>query len=128
MNFLKAQVSAGGNEVILPGGVALKVETDKTGPLRGLAGKAVTFGIRPEDVGMPGKGTGAVLPARIVLTEPLGSDTLALIRIGESEITGRFPPDAGLRVGGELQVCLDVRKAHFFDASTGKALVDKALA
>ena len=43
-----------------------------------------------------------------MLVEPLGSDTLGLIKLGAGadagEMTGRFPPDAGLAVGQQLHV------------------------
>ena len=67
-------------------------------------GRAVTFGLRPEhiSVGAPRRaGVGAGRRARCMLVEPLGSDTLGLIKLGAGadagEMTGRFPPDAGLR-------------------------------
>ena len=72
-----------------------------------------------------------------MLLEPLGSDTLALIRFGPErsgstrvfadrgeagEMTGRFPPDAGLRVGVDIDVALALEHFHLFDRQDGAAI------
>ena len=58
--------------------------------------------------------------------EPLGSDTLGLLRLGSGadagEITGRFPPEAGLKVGQTLMVSLALNRFHLFDPDSGKAI------
>jgi hypothetical protein len=38
------------------------------------------------------------------------------------EMTGRFPPDAGLRVGQNLQVGLAMSHFHLFDPKSGVAI------
>ena len=54
-----------------------------------------------------------------MLVEPLGSDTLGLIKLGAGadagEMTGRFAPDVGLRVGQTLPVALALDHFHLFD-------------
>jgi hypothetical protein len=61
-----------------------------------------------------------------MLVEPLGSDTLGLIKLGAGpdagEMTGRFPPEANLRVGAELPVALALNRFHLFDPETGVAV------
>jgi multiple sugar transport system ATP-binding protein len=79
----------------------------------------MTFGIRPEHITLGG-GKDQV-HAEVVLTEPLGSDTLALLRIGRAEITGRFAPDSGLVSGATRGVTLAMNKFHLFDPETGIA-------
>ncbi len=79
----------------------------------------MTFGIRPEHLALGGDGQ---VHAEIVLTEPLGSDTLALLRIGDAELTGRFAPDAGLTAGATRGVTVDMAKFHLFDPETGLAV------
>ena len=63
---------------------------------------------------------------RVMLVEPLGSDTLALIRFGRDadggEMTGRFAPDAALRVGQSMPVFLALDHFHLFDPQTGVAI------
>ena len=61
-----------------------------------------------------------------MLVEPLGSDTLGLIRLGSGadagEMTGRFSPEAGLKVGQALTVSLALSRFHLFDPETGVAV------
>ena len=119
MNFAAARVAADAASVQLDGGVTLIVPE----AMRSLAGKAsgkpVTFGIRPEHLSVGGP---VAQDARVVLIEPLGSETLALIRLGAVELTGRFPPDLGLKPGQDVPISLAMSKFHLFDRDTGLAV------
>jgi multiple sugar transport system ATP-binding protein len=68
----------------------------------------------------------ARVAGRVVLIEPLGSDTLGLVRLGAGadagEMTGRFPPEAPLKVGEPIDVTLALDKFHLFDPETGAAI------
>jgi ABC-type sugar transport system ATPase subunit len=119
MNFAPCEVTEKGKGITLDGGVTLKVPEDCWRSLTPLAGKRMTFGIRPEHITLGG-GKDQV-HAEVVLTEPLGSDTLALLRIGRAEITGRFAPDSGLVSGATRGVTLAMNKFHLFDPETGIA-------
>jgi multiple sugar transport system ATP-binding protein len=89
---------------------------------------AVTFGLRPEHVtvGAADDAHAVRVRAEVMLVEPLGSDTLGLVRLGNGrdagEITGRFSPEAGLEVGRQLTVSLALNRFHLFDASSGSAI------
>jgi hypothetical protein len=52
----------------------------------------------------------------------LGSDTLALLTLGAVEITGRFPPDVGLKAGSTVPITLAMAKFHLFDTESGLAI------
>jgi multiple sugar transport system ATP-binding protein len=115
MNFASATVSADGMAVELEGGIRLAIpETRRT-----QAAGPVKFGIRPEHITIGGA---SPIEATVVLTEPLGAETLALIRLGNIEITGRFPPDAGLTSGAKVPVSLAMTKFHLFDKATGAVI------
>ncbi len=62
-----------------------------------------------------------------MLVEPLGSDTLGLIRLGAGadagEMTGRFPPEA--RLARRRRRCRSRSRStsfHLFDPDTGAAI------
>jgi len=128
MNFLPARVGEGGRAIHLPGGVDVPVPPPRVAECARHAGREVTFGLRPEHVtaGQRGDGPAFVVPATVMLVEPLGSDTLGLIRLGASreagEITGRFEPGARLRAGESLPVALALDHFHLFDKESGAAL------
>jgi ABC-type sugar transport system ATPase subunit len=128
MNFLPCRIGDDGKLLHLQGGVDLPVPERRVAECVRHIGRAVTFGLRPEHVSAGAlNGTdSARVPAKVMLVEPLGSDTLGLIRLGTGaeagEITGRFPPEAGLRVGQYLTVSLALNRFHLFDPDTGKAI------
>jgi ABC-type sugar transport system ATPase subunit len=116
MNFCDAEISADGRSVALPGGVTLPAPELK---FRSVAGRKVRLGLRPEHIG-PG-GTGRI-EGKVIIVEPLGSDTLALVRIGDSEFTGRFPPETPLKAGASTYVTINLERAHLFDRESGLAI------
>ena len=128
MNFLPARVGDGGRLLHLPGGVDLPVPPARASECARHVGREVTFGLRPEHIttGRVGEPNAHVVEGRVMLVEPLGSDTLGLMRIGTNsdtgEMTGRFAPDAGLRVGQTLPVTLALDHFHLFDPKTGFAI------
>jgi ABC-type sugar transport system ATPase subunit len=128
MNFLPARVGEGGRTLHLPGGVDLPVPARRVAECARHTGRELTFGLRPEHItsGRRGDGESFGVPGRVMLVEPLGSDTLGLIRIGGAddggEVTGRFEPQAGIAVGQSLPVSLALDHFHLFDKDTGVAI------
>jgi multiple sugar transport system ATP-binding protein len=128
MNFLPCRIGDGGRTLHLPCGVDLPVPAKRVAECARHIGRTVTFGLRPEHIsaGASGSAESARVPATVLLVEPLGSDTLGLIRIGAGrdagEMTGRFPPEAGLKVGQELSVSLALNRFHLFNPDSGKAI------
>jgi multiple sugar transport system ATP-binding protein len=120
MNFAPCTVGQDGRTIVLKGGLTLAVPEVRRAALAPVAGKAMTFGIRPEHITLGG-GTDLV-HAEIILTEPLGSDTLCILRIGDAEMTARFAPEAGLVLGATRGITLAMNKIHLFDPQTGLAL------
>ena len=128
MNFLPARVGDGGRHIHLRGGIDLPVPTRRVAECARHIGREVAFGLRPEHI----RAARADEPGSfrvdgvVQLVEPLGSDTLALIRLGVNseggEMTGRFAPDAGLRVGQSLLVGLALDYFHLFDPASGVAI------
>ncbi len=119
MNFAPCRVDEDGSGVILDGGVRLAVPDERRHLLGPARGKPMTFGIRPEHISVDGAGETA--DADVVLIEPLGSDTLGLLRIGGCEMTGRFAPESGLKAGTRRRVSFAMNKIHLFDPETGIA-------
>ena len=128
MNFLDARIGEGGRTLHLAGGVDLPVPSPRVAECARHVGRALHFGLRPEHMGVangahPGS---ARVAGRVVLIEPLGSDTLGLVRLGAGadagEMTGRFPPEAPLKVGEPIDVTLALDKFHLFDPETGAAI------
>ncbi len=118
MNFAQATVSADGRALVLGDGLTLPAAAGTT------AGQTVEAGFRPEHVrfgSQPGPGA-VTAKAKVQILEPLGAETLALLAVGGSNLTGRFPPNAGVKPGDEVTVTLSTADMKLFDAKTGQSL------
>jgi len=123
MNFLDCQVDANAAAIVVGGDVRLAVPARRQAALAPHAGKKLVFGIRPEHVLASAEGPDiAPVAAHVQLVEPLGSDTLGLLRIGTGELTGRFSPEAGLRADSALAAGIAMQKFHLFDPADGAAI------
>ena len=129
MNFLPARVGEGGRAIRVCRVVSTcPFRQRRVAECAKHAGRDVTFGLRPEHIttGRCGEPGAFTVDGRVMLVEPLGSDTLALIKIGTGadagEMTGRFAPDAALRAGTALPVALALDHFHLFDPKTGVAI------
>jgi ABC-type sugar transport system ATPase subunit len=128
MNFAPCRVGEGGRTLHLPGGLDLPVPPARVAACAPHAGRTLTFGLRPEHLGALSADAPdlARVDGAVMLVEPLGAETLGLIRLGTgagaTEMTGRFAPDAKLEVGMRLPVALHLDRFHLFDADTGQAI------
>jgi multiple sugar transport system ATP-binding protein len=128
MNFLDATVAAEPHGMYLDFGVfRLRVPDELAEKTRRLAGTAVTFGIRPEDV-YDRLFAQAVRPestitAKVEVKESMGSDLFLYLVVGELTIHARVNPATRVEVGATLEAYLDMGKMHLFDKATGEAIV-----
>ncbi len=120
MNFIKATINPDGRSMVWPGGPSLAVPSVLHSQSQRLAGREASIGLRPEHV-VPGDGADT-FEAKVELVEPLGSETLAMLRIGEASVTGRFPPDMKVKPGDMVKVSLALNRMRFFDPDTGLTL------
>ncbi len=128
MNFLPCRVGDGGQALHLAGGVVLPVPAARVAECALHAGRTLDFGLRPEHIstGTYAEPGSLEVPGTVMLVEPLGSDTLGLVRLGSGEgageMTGRFVPEAGLVVGQQIPLSLALSRFHLFDPDTGVAV------
>jgi multiple sugar transport system ATP-binding protein len=83
-------------------------------------GDLVTFGFRAEHVSL------ADLCAEqdrflgeVLVTEPLGPETIVMLDIGGSPASVRVPPDQAPPIGAAVNFAIDMRKTSFFDRQSG---------
>jgi multiple sugar transport system ATP-binding protein len=100
----------------------LNLPTRVAESLTGARGKAVTLGIRPEDVSVvAGPGVApATTTARLDLVESLGNETFIYARVGKHDITVRLSPPQPLPPSGsDIVLAFNLERAHFFDGVSG---------
>ncbi|MCY4196947.1 MAG: sn-glycerol-3-phosphate ABC transporter ATP-binding protein UgpC [Rhodobacteraceae bacterium] len=117
MNILTGVFDRSGCETI----VRLDGATLSLGRLDVPFGAKVDVGIRPEDLKQSSK-ENSKIDAVIDLLEPLGSDTLAICRFNQNEITVRLAPETVLSQKGVISLDFDLGKLHYFDHHSGKRL------
>jgi multiple sugar transport system ATP-binding protein len=128
MNFAPCRIGEGGRTLHIAGALDLPVPARCVAECARHIGREVTFGLRPEHIGVATAGASGSerVDGQVLLVEPLGAETLGLIKLGRQddavEMTGRFEPDARLRAGQDLPVALDLNHLHLFDSKTGLAI------
>jgi multiple sugar transport system ATP-binding protein len=104
------------------GGLELPLPTRVADTLASSRGKAVTLGIRPEDVSVvAGPGVApATTTARLDLVESLGNETFIYARAGRHDLTVRLSPPQPLPpLGSDIVLSFNLERAHFFDGVSG---------
>jgi multiple sugar transport system ATP-binding protein len=80
----------------------------------------VLYGIRPEALTLIPEGGG--IPAKVVLVEPLGSETLLVVDLGGEEVQVMLRYRAPVKPGETLTVMPELNAIHIFDAKNGRRL------
>ena len=85
-------------------------------------GREVTYGIRPEHLGVGDAG----LAGTVAVVEPTGSETHVVVRAGDPsggrEVVAMFRDRVGFRPGDALVLAPDADKVHLFDKGSGVRL------
>ena len=129
MNFLGGTFEGGnGNLRFVSDGESAPVPASRRQAWGPIAGKAITLGIRPEDVSLvEGEATDA-WPMRVQLVEPWGDGTLTtLTSSAETAASGAPVCQMLTRMntmtpGSNVMVRLQLENAYVFDAATGNSL------
>jgi ABC-type sugar transport system ATPase subunit len=111
MNLLPGRIAHEDDSAVvkLPGVVSLPLAL---GPAADLA---VTAGIRPEHFEWAEAGQAAAIEAPAAVVEPLGSDTLVGIALGEHSLQVRLPPRRVRRAGELVRLNVAREQVHLFD-------------
>ncbi len=126
MNFANGTVEGGGpSRFVAEGGEwEINLPSRVSAPLGSARGRAITMGIRPEDVSVvAGPRTApATATARLDLVESLGNETFIYARAGRHDITARVSPQNLPPLGSKIVLAFNLEKAHFFDVSSGERI------
>jgi multiple sugar transport system ATP-binding protein len=123
MNFISAKlVSENGSVWVVKEDMKLLVPDDKVDKVKGLVGKDITFGIRPEDIYDK---MYAVAPkdeytvkGSVDVVEPLGSETLIHANIHGDDIVAKVDPKSRAAAGNKMDLVFDMSMMHLFDPET----------
>jgi multiple sugar transport system ATP-binding protein len=123
MNFANGTVEGGGpSRFVAEGGEwEINLPSRVAAPLGSARGRAITMGIRPEDVSVVAglRSAPATATARLDLVESLGNETFIYAHAGRHDITARVAPQLLPPLGSPIILAFNLEKAHFFDAVSG---------
>lgn len=116
-----------------PEGMAVVLENTQLVPtdqalqqaLKAYDGKSIIFGIRPEDiiVGADASAAHEPLPAKVVVKELLGSETMVYLSVLGVEMVSKVRADVPVAIGDQLKVAFNPKKVHLFDVDSTKSLL-----
>jgi multiple sugar transport system ATP-binding protein len=86
--------------------------------------QAVAIGVRPEDLALTEPGAPGSLPGSVFVVEPMGSETLVDVTVGETRVVVRAPRATTYPLGAAVGLAADARRACFF-AADGTTVVHR---
>jgi multiple sugar transport system ATP-binding protein len=122
MNFLVGRLAAQGSEVLFADGpVQIQLLPEQAARLGAYAGKDVVLGVRPEAVSLEAAGRfagkGNAFQATLDVVEPLGEKMDLIVSTSrQAQLVARVDSQEGLRPGQPIQLHVDLRKVHIFEA------------
>ena len=123
MNFFHVDYSAEDNSITFASGE--KVVLPKTLTKGKSIPSKVIFGIRPEDikeVDGETKVTGPEFDIDVNVAELLGNEYYVHADFGGTELVSKIPANRVIKTGDKIKVFFDLKKIHFFDPETEKAI------
>src|SRR5687768_2813808 len=124
MNFLPAKLEANGSglKLRLSDALAFPVPESRAARYRGLLGKDVLFGLRPEHItetrGHNGSAHGYDFTVTLDVVEPMGMETMVFFKINGSEVCGRVEPSAARGAGENMTLRANLDHMHLIDSAT----------
>ena len=102
--------------------MSLPVPADVAARLASRRGRAVTLGIRPEDLLLEERGAGVALDGVVDVREPLGNEVLVHLATPVGQFIARYPGQSVPAVGSKARLHFSFAKLHCFDPDTELAL------
>jgi multiple sugar transport system ATP-binding protein len=125
MNFVPCTLArSDGQQSFANSGISVAVPASKAAALAAYEGKAITLGIRPEELheATAQDPVNAVFDAIVEVVEPLGHESYIGVKAGTASLLARMSPDTRAEVGQTIRLAVKVEKLHAFDPQTEQAI------
>lgn len=123
MNFINCAVDKRSGEIVLvTDGMTVRMPQSWIGGAVKAVEGGVVLGVRPENI-KPGEDSMGIISARIEVVEPLGSETLLHVKLGEQNMIVKVNPDYKPAIGEIIRLTFEMSKAHLFAKDTGIAII-----
>jgi multiple sugar transport system ATP-binding protein len=123
MNFMNAVIRGGRVDA-----GTMNFPLQESHPARGMDGKTVTLGIRPEaifDKNISGPVVASAdntFTAKVDVMEPLGPEYVAYLKIGEQSLLATIDNSTKLKIDDVAEFVVRIEDLHIFDAETEQAI------
>jgi multiple sugar transport system ATP-binding protein len=129
MNFFNARLNkSDGGLTVDAGSFHVAVPPDKVASYALYAGKAVVFGVRPEDIHDPQFAPpgihAAPVDVRVDVTELMGNEIFLYLLSGNSGFVGRVDPRTTARAGMQTQMVFNMDNMHLFEPEGDQKAID----
>jgi len=82
------------------------------------------LGVRPEDISLEKKRTPEKLvEAEVYVTEPLGSEVIFDLKVGDNLVKAKTTPDFAMSIGEKVWIGFNKEKMHLFDKKTERTII-----
>jgi multiple sugar transport system ATP-binding protein len=81
------------------------------------AGEEMMLGIRPEHVILDTQESPQAIPAQVYVTQPLGAESLVIVRVGERPVSVRLFTDEPPKLAGKVWLKPDLKRLFFYSAN-----------
>ena len=128
MNMMEGKLIAEGGSLFFvdnKSAVKLRVPKKKEDVLKGYIDKAITLGVRPENLSEnfeQKENPGISITAVIEVVEPMGSEINLYLSVGGQSLTARIHTDTEPEVQKPHVLDVDMEATHFFDIDTEKTI------
>jgi len=125
INLLEGELAAeGGKMVFQKGGFRMHFPEDMTVKLQAHTGRAVTLGIRPEDVNEQGAAMpGSAVSGTVDTVLPMGSEQYLSMTIEGTEVFFRLGKEHKHKDGDSVSLEVNRNRLHVFDKETRRSML-----
>ena len=125
MNFIDCSfVEKDGTAVLDAGVFTVDVSEFKDVIKQNATGSEVVLGLRPEDVSVQKeRKPGELIESEIYVMEPLGSELIIDLKVGDWIVKAKSAPDFTAKIGDTAWIMFDKKKMHVFDRKTQKTII-----
>lgn len=123
MNFIDCTVDKRSGEIVLvTDGMTVRMPNSWIGGAAEAIEGGVVLGVRPENI-KPGEDGMGIISVRVEVVEPLGSETLLHVKLGEQNMIVKVNPDYKPAIGEIIRLTFEMGKAHLFAKDTGVTII-----
>ncbi len=124
MNFLEAQISGQGDNMVLTGaGFSLTCDHSTKAVLANYNGSAVTLGIRPSDLLLdPEASASESLELQVGVSEYVGAQSVLICDCAGAKVMVELKSATPVAMGEKLKFRVNLSDVHLFDPAGGNAL------